>query len=79
MRTLEQLKQELHGFIDENNLPELIKISPSHLVLVRCGSARFICPAMYVDHMVGIIDGSEEDYVRDVSFLPTDSRDRLTM
>jgi len=69
MRTVEQLREEHHGFLNEDNISELIEISPSHLVLIRCGSARIICPAMYVDHMVGIIDGSEEDYVRDVSFL----------
>ncbi len=37
------------------------------LILVRCGSGRFLAPAHCVAHYIHIVESSGKDYVRDVS------------
>jgi hypothetical protein len=37
------------------------------MIMVRCGSGRFVCPAQNVEHFINIIDREKTDYVRDIS------------
>jgi hypothetical protein len=58
-------------FLDEKNIQKLVEIDCHCLVLVRCGSGRFLTPAQNVEHFVNIITRDGFDYVRDVS-VPVD-------
>lgn len=72
------------GFLNDEQVPELIKIDRLMLVLVRCGNGRFLCPVQDLNHFIGIIEEHSKlvenvskplessDYVRDVS-LPSSS------
>ena len=68
-----------HGFITDQQLPELVNIDRLMLVLVRCGNGRFLCPAQDAKHFIGIIEEHAQlqkdktgnalagDHIRDVS------------
>jgi len=66
--TIKELRRKNFGFIAKDDLPHIIKENRLELLLVRCGSGRFLCPAQDVDHFVQIITNEGNDYVRDVSF-----------
>ena len=65
---MEEIRQRHHGFIQENDLAEIIMENRLEPLLVRCGGGRFICPAQDVTHFIDIITKEGTDYVRDVSF-----------
>ena len=69
VHALKKLKEDKHGFITSEDLPDVIEYNRLYPCLVRCGSRRFTCPAQDVEHFVAIIDASPADYVRDVSML----------
>ena len=72
MPNIEELKQKRMGFIKETELPLVVKENRMQMMLVRCGSGRFVCPAQDVKHFIDIIEREKSDYVRDVSiFSPT--------
>lgn len=58
-----------HGFMQQDDVAELVKIARLHPVLIRCGSGRFTTPAQDVTHFIDIINRDGADYVRDVSLL----------
>lgn len=62
------------GFMTSDDLAILVKHSPNHVVLVRCGGGRFMTPAKDVVHFVDIVTQQGDDYVRDVSLLPDEWR-----
>ena len=66
---IQKMKNEEYGFITKEMVKRLVKIDPHYMVLIRCGGCRFTCPAQHVDHVVEIFNASNEDYVRDVSFI----------
>lgn len=57
------------GFLKDCDLPELAKIDRLFPCLVRCGGCRFTCAVQDVSHLVGIIEASGREYVRDISML----------
>jgi len=71
MSIIQKIKKENHGFIEDKDVPEIIKEDCFVKVLVRCGAGRFTCPAQDLEHFIGIIEREKTDYVRDVSFLAT--------
>ena len=71
MSVLETIKAR-YGFITEDEVEELKQIDRFRQVLVRCGCGRFTCAVQDVDHFIGMILKSKEDYVRDVSLLAGD-------
>jgi len=72
-KTMRQLRAENHGFIkNDADLAAIVSLNRFQQILVRCGNGRFLCPAQDVKHFTGIIDKSEEDYVRDISFPAVD-------
>ena len=73
MSVLETIKAR-YGFITDDEVEELKQIDRFRQVLVRCGCGRFTCAVQDVDHFVGIIERSKEDYIRDVRLLDDDTR-----
>ena len=70
MNIIEKIKKERMGFIThEEELTEIVKEDRFAKILVRCGNGRFIAPAQDVSHFVEIINNSDTDHVRDISFL----------
>lgn len=67
----EQIKSQ-GGFITEKDIEDLVEVDRLRQVLVRCGCGRFTCAVQDVDHFIGMILKSKEDYVRDVSLLAGD-------
>lgn len=64
-----RIKNESNGFITtDEDMKELVATYPHQMLLVRCGSGRFLCPAQDADHFIKIIAKEGSDYVRDVSF-----------
>ena len=57
------------GFLKDCDLPELTKIDRLFPCLVRCGGCRFTCAVQDVSHLVGIIEASGKEYVRDIAML----------
>lgn len=55
-------------FVTKEDVEEIAKIDRNILLLVRCGCGRFLTPADSVNHFVDVINSSEHEYVRDVSF-----------
>ena len=55
-----------YGFLKDCDLPELTKIDRLFPCLVRCEGCRFTCAVQDVSHLVGIIEASGQDYVRDI-------------
>ena len=55
-----------HGYITDEQMPELAKVARLTPVLVRCGGGRFTAPAQDVEHLIAIIERDDQDYVRDV-------------
>ena len=72
MKTIKQLKEENHGFLDSETIKDLVKIDPHHMVLIRCSGCRLITQARDVEHIAKTFNRSAYDYVRDVSFLLKD-------
>lgn len=70
---LKKINDEQFGFLDEAQIDCLANDPAFRLtvLLVRCGSCRFVAPAQDVKHLIGIIEKEGSDYVRDVS-IPTD-------
>tara|TARA_R110000751_G_scaffold20412_1_gene59766 strand:- start:809 stop:1030 length:222 start_codon:yes stop_codon:yes gene_type:complete len=64
-----KMKEEHHGFITQEMIKDLVKMAPNYMVLIRCGGCRLTCKVQDVDHIVEIFNASNEDYVRDVSFI----------
>jgi hypothetical protein len=64
------ISRERGGFIQRDELAQLAahKDSRLWLVLVRCGSCRFLAAAQDAKHLMDIIAFDGRDYVRDVSF-----------
>ena len=58
-----------YGFIQDGDLPEIIKLDPLCWLLVRCGAqhGRFSAPAQNIGQLVSTIEAAG-DWVRDVSF-----------
>ena len=72
-KTMAQLKSENHGFIkNDSDLAAIVAINRFQQILVRCGNGRFLCPAQDVKVFTDIIDKSEDNYVRDISFPAVD-------
>jgi hypothetical protein len=72
-KTMRQLKSENHGFItNDADLAAIINLNRFQQILVRCGAGRFLCPAQDVKHFTDIVEKSECDYVRDISFPAVD-------
>ena len=71
MSIQEQIKSQ-GGFITKKDIEDLVEVDRLRQVLVRCGCGRFTCAVQDVDHFVGIIEGSKEDYIRDVALLAGD-------
>ena len=71
--TLRELATIFHrrgdGFLKDCDLPELAKIDRLFPCLVRCGGCRFTCAVQDVSHLVGIIEASGREYVRDIAML----------
>ena len=59
------------GFITKSDVPDVIKMSPLQLLLVRCGGCRFLAPAQDVNKLIAAIEQAG-DYVRDVSFTASE-------
>jgi len=71
--TMQRASRERGGFLTECDV-KVIANDPTtrlQMLLVRCGSGRFMAPAQDVQHFISIVDGSGEDYVRDVSVAQT--------
>lgn len=58
-----------YGFLKDCDLPELAKIDRLFPCLVRCGGCRFTCAVQDVSHLVGIIEASGQEHVRDIAML----------
>lgn len=55
------------GFLQEKDMPELIRLDRLCPILVRCGGGRFTCAAQDAARMIKCTEAGG-DYVRDVSF-----------
>lgn len=64
------------GFVTSAELALLAAHPHSRLwlLLVRCGSCRFLASAQDVTHLCAIIAADHRDYVRDVSFPAQEGR-----
>lgn len=71
---IEEYRAKNHGFITEEDLPEIVKANRFEKLLVRCGCGRFTCSAQDVAHFMGIIRREKSDYIRDVSFPAKDEK-----
>ena len=67
--TIAELRENKGGFIQEADLPDVVKENRLQPCLVRCGGGRFSCPAQDAKHFIDIIGASGKDYVRDVCLL----------
>lgn len=68
MTTIQRIIKEQMGFITSKEEQDaVLKENRLQMVLVRCGSGRFLCPIQDLDHFVDIINKDGRDYVRDVS------------
>mgnify|MGYP001615093931 CR=1 FL=1 len=58
------------GFLGTETLAKLVELDRLCLVLVRCGSGRFLCPAQDVQHFCAIIErNNEHSHVLDREFV----------
>lgn len=64
------------AFLTHKDLPQLIALDRLQPVLVRCGGARFTCPAQDLETMMRNIEAGG-DYVRDVSIPSADYREAV--
>ena len=58
-----------HGCLTMENIKELAKDFPTHMILVRCGNGRFVTAADSVEHFCEVVRKSSEDYIRDISLV----------
>ena len=63
-----QIRKRRMGFVTQDDLKDIIHINRLQLLLVRCGGCRFLAPAQDIERIIKLIEGSGEEYVRDVSF-----------
>jgi hypothetical protein len=61
-----------YGCLTMENIKELAKDFPTHMLLVRCGNGRFVTAADSVEHFCEVVGKSKQDYVRDVSLVVDD-------
>lgn len=63
---------EQGGFLTLEDIRALATLDRNRQILIRCGACRMVVSADSVEHVCGIIDASETDYVRDVALLSSD-------
>lgn len=63
---------EQGGFLTLEDIRAMATLNPHRQLLIRCGACRMVVSADSVEHVCGIIDASETDYVRDVALLSSD-------
>jgi hypothetical protein len=63
-----EIKKAKFGFVTDEMIEEVATINRLQMLLVRCGSGRFIAPAQDIKHFISCIDKSGMDHIRDVSF-----------
>jgi hypothetical protein len=73
---IHRIRHQQGGFLTSDDVKALVELDRLHLVLVRCGCGRFLCPVQDLEHFTTIIREHREkvgptsptgDYVRDVS------------
>jgi len=67
--TLNKLKSKLHGYVDEDMLPQIEKENRLERLVVRTAKCRFTCAAQDAAYIISTLEKADEDnYCRDVSF-----------
>jgi hypothetical protein len=69
MSVIEILRRTKCSFVTDIDLPDVIKESPTQLILVRTGRGRFLATADQVQNYIDIIEREKSDYIRDVSLF----------
>lgn len=64
---LQQKIKSQGGFLTNEDIRQLAKESRLTQVLIRCGGCRFQAAAHDAEHLIGIINRDDQDYVLDVS------------